>query len=846
MAGIGLNLNSITENTSRLGARIQESFIEHTRDLAIARGPGAAYFDVSEDKVRNVRKQLDTNSDREKLDALKTLIALISKGRNVSDYFPSVVKNVASPNLEIRKLVYIFLLRYAETEPDLALLSINTFQRDLADPNPLIRAMALRVLSGINVPMVGNIVILSVKKCANDPSPYVRKAAALATIKCYSMDSGHLPSLIPIITTLLKDKSPLSIGSVAVAFQAICPTRLDLLHPHYRRLCRMLLDIDAWGQVSVLELLARYARSMLPRPVTSDSAGNKMDEGNEDVDPDLQLLLSASEPLLMSRNPSVVMAVSRVFFYLSPPSQVNKLVGPLLRLLSVSKEVEAVVLANILIIMHEYPSLFSRHYSRFFIRAVDLRGTKLLKLRILLKLLSSDNYQVLLREFVVYADDPDDTVVSDAIRAIGFCANAVPDSASHCLSALMEFIRTGSESAVSASVLVLKSLVQTLLQRSQASSWTGGHSPARIIADLAGRLDEIRHALARACIVWLVGQYSSLGSESKDGSTAENGGLDGVAWWAPDVLRRTAKTFSTEAPIVKLQVLTLAAKLLLLSSTYHHSIVLLTRYVFSLARYDLNYDVRDRARLLTALLVGIAPHLQHTNGSTFADSDAIDEGELSSRGGVVLRHEQVKLILFEGKLETQQWEPFQGNTNFASLDKGCVLGSLEVITGRPTGLDSSLRLPDWPEEGTDSSLRDSPEEIPSVPVTNIAGQQQRSIAEITGTMGGFGPSHATLKVGSPVVLTPTGRASPSLQGGTGGAGLWKNLDEFYEESDDETEDEDEESEYEGRQTHSASAVQAERVDENRTAHPVHNEEESDSSDEDDDTDNSDSSPESVR
>ena len=98
---------------------------------------------------------------------------------------PSVVKNVASSNLEIRKLVYIFLQRYAETEPDLALLSINTFLRDLADPNPLIRAMALRVLSGINVPMVGNIVIMSVKKCATDPSPYVRKAAALAVIKCF-------------------------------------------------------------------------------------------------------------------------------------------------------------------------------------------------------------------------------------------------------------------------------------------------------------------------------------------------------------------------------------------------------------------------------------------------------------------------------------------------------------------------------------------------------------------------------------------------------------------------------------------------------------------------------------
>ncbi len=115
------------------------------------------------------------------------------------------------------------------------------------------------------------------------------------------MDSGHLPSLIPILESLLKDKSPLSIGAVADAFQEVCPTRFDLLHKHYRRLCRMIVDVDAWGQVSVLELLARYARSMLSKP----GVVQKEDEQADFVDPDLQLLLSSCEPLFMSRNPAV-------------------------------------------------------------------------------------------------------------------------------------------------------------------------------------------------------------------------------------------------------------------------------------------------------------------------------------------------------------------------------------------------------------------------------------------------------------------------------------------------------------------------------------------------------------
>lgn len=76
LAMSGLNLNAITENASRLGMRLQETFSEHTRDLAIAKSPGLSYFDSTEDKLKNIRKQLESNSDREKLDAMKRLVAV--------------------------------------------------------------------------------------------------------------------------------------------------------------------------------------------------------------------------------------------------------------------------------------------------------------------------------------------------------------------------------------------------------------------------------------------------------------------------------------------------------------------------------------------------------------------------------------------------------------------------------------------------------------------------------------------------------------------------------------------------------------------------------------------------
>lgn len=233
-----------------------------------------------------------------------------------------------------------------------------------------------------------------------------------------------------------------------------------------------------------------------------------------------------------------------------------------------------------------------------------------------------------------------------------------------------------SGAAVSSSVIVLKSLVQSQFQLNTVavpSPIPSSHSTLAIISKLAARLDEITHAPARACVLWLVGQYSVA-----SGGQGQGQGLTGIAEWAPDVLRRVAKTFASEvcfiplvaclcpriktseqSSIVKLQIVTLAAKLQLLSPE-NHTLTLLTRYIFSLSKYDPNYDVRDRARMLSSLLAGAVPGLSLLNGT--ADEE-------SGRGGrteVVLRREQAKLVLFDGKIGVVERKIWSGELH--SLD----------------------------------------------------------------------------------------------------------------------------------------------------------------------------------
>jgi AP-3 complex subunit beta len=54
---------------------------------------------------------LDSNKENLKLDAMKRIVGMIAKGKNASDLFPAVVKNVVSKNVEVKtehKMCFIF------------------------------------------------------------------------------------------------------------------------------------------------------------------------------------------------------------------------------------------------------------------------------------------------------------------------------------------------------------------------------------------------------------------------------------------------------------------------------------------------------------------------------------------------------------------------------------------------------------------------------------------------------------------------------------------------------------------------------------------------------------------
>ena len=55
-------------------------------------------------------------------------------------------------------------------------------------------------------------------------------------------------------------------GSAIQAFEEVCPDRIDLIHKNYRKLCNLLIDVDEWGQVAIINMLTRYSRTQFLNP----------------------------------------------------------------------------------------------------------------------------------------------------------------------------------------------------------------------------------------------------------------------------------------------------------------------------------------------------------------------------------------------------------------------------------------------------------------------------------------------------------------------------------------------------------------------------------------------------
>ncbi|KAF8331867.1 adaptin N terminal region-domain-containing protein [Cantharellus anzutake] len=528
-------------------------------------------------KGENFELRADLNSeyrDRRK-DAIKRVIANMTVGKDVSGLFPDVLKNMQTEDLEQKKLVYLYLMNYAKTQPELVILAVNTFVKDSDDPNPLVRALAIRTMGCLRAEKIIDYLSDPLHKALKDENPYVRKTAALCVAKLYdikpdlAIDGGFLEML----QELIADSNPMVVSNAVTALsdihssasaqisEGVAPDSRAMFIINSAVLTKLLIALNEcseWGRVAILNCLAKYKAQ---------------------DDKESEHICERVMPQFQHANGSVVLtAVRAVMVHMRMVTRedlisqlVRKMAPPLVTLVSAEHEVQWVALRNINLLLQKRSDILQNEMRVFFCKYNDPPYIKVEKLDIMIRLAQEKTVDTLLSELKEYASEVDVDFVRKSVRAIGQCAIKIDTSAERCVNVLLDLIGTRVSYVVQEAVVVMKDIFRKYPNSYEA-----------VIPTLCGNLEELDEPEAKASLIWIIGEYADK--------------IDN----ADELLGIFVDGFIDESYQVQLQTLTAVVKLFLKKPDNAQGLV---QRILETATKDCeSADVRDRAYIYWRLL----------------------------------------------------------------------------------------------------------------------------------------------------------------------------------------------------------------------------------------------------
>ncbi len=226
-----------------------------------------AYFETGKrGEISELHEALNSKNFDDKKIALKKVIAQMTLGKDLSALFQSVLKCLEYNDLEIKKLVYLYIINYSRSRPDDAIMTISSFRKDAANrSNPIIRALAVRTMSSLRVPKLNEYLVDPLKAALNDEDPYVRKYAVLSIPKVYEIAPNHpetnnLVTLLEILVT--KEPNGLVLANAIASLEEISilsgKTHIKVDQQLLSRILVAINECMEWAQVFILDFLSKY------------------------------------------------------------------------------------------------------------------------------------------------------------------------------------------------------------------------------------------------------------------------------------------------------------------------------------------------------------------------------------------------------------------------------------------------------------------------------------------------------------------------------------------------------------------------------------------------------------
>lgn len=629
----------------------------------------------SRGKVQELRAELQTDKKdkgfQRKKNTLKKVVANMTMGNDMSPLFSDVVQCMGIQILEIKKMVYLYLINYSRSKPDLVKYAMDGFLSDCNDRNPLIRALAIRTMSYIPVPAVHRAILDPLRHCLKDSDPYVRKTAAICVAKLFTHDRKLVEKegFVNNLRDLLADTNSTVIANAVAALTEISEKseniqlRLNLTIAN--KLVAALGECSEWGQTYIIEALMYY-----------------VPEGSGDA----EILAERLAIRLQHSNSAVVLTTIKVIIYLMNymadvevlEAMCKRMSASLITLLSSGYEVQYVALRNILLIIQRRPSVLKNQVKVFFCKYTDPIYVKLAKLEIIYRLANEQNFEQVLAELAEYASEVDVDFVRKAVRSIGRLAIKISSASDRCIAVLLELVATKINYVVQEAIVVIKDIF-----RKYPNQYEG------IIGSLCQNLDALDTPEAKSSMIWIIGQYADRIENSED------------------LLDDFLYTFLEEPVEVQLALLTATVKLFIKRPTAGAELV---PKILKWATEEVdNPDLRDRGyiywRLLSTNPTAAKDIVMSEKPSISTESEAMDRGVLD------------RLLLQTGTLSSvyhRSPEVFIRNTKPKYLTDSPALNpaakqsyheSLSISTRKPPPI---LRTSTVPKPETESSTSMTP------------------------------------------------------------------------------------------------------------------------------------------
>lgn len=515
-------------------------------------------------EIPELQEELNSTKPDKKREAVKKVIAAMTIGKDVSALFSHVVKCMETQNIELKKLVYLYIINYARTLPDHALMAVNSFRKDARHPsNPLVRALAVRTMGYIRVPTIIEYLCEPLRDALKDKDPYVRKTAVLCVAKLYDIspdlveDDDFMNSLIE----LLSDGNAQVVANTVATIAEITELRgrpiAQLNNTLVTTILAALNECTEWGQVFILDFIASYT------PNDSKEA---------------EAIIERVVPRLAHANPAVVLSAAKVILKLMDMisatdtirNLTKKLAPSLITLISSEPEIQYVALRCINLIVQKRPQLLEKEVRVFFCKYNDPSYVKLEKLEIMIRLVDSRNVEQVLHELKEYATEVDVEFVRKAVRCIGRVAIKLDKAVDKCVSTLMELITLGKDYLVQEIIIVIRDIFRKYPNRYEM-----------VIKDIFASIQQLDDNEAKASLIWIIGENADKIADS------------------PAQLKNFIDNFTDEPASVQFQILTATVKLFLKRPDEAEELI---TTLLQTATECSNPDLRDRAYIYWRLL----------------------------------------------------------------------------------------------------------------------------------------------------------------------------------------------------------------------------------------------------